>query len=91
MVAISTSWARCEQLQAMLGGGGALVLAARELQADQRVEGGALRTGVAHSPGQLDGAFNELARLRVAFVLKAGRQTAEAPSRTSFSVIAARS
>ena len=43
----------------------------RELHGGQLVEGGALQAGVAHPPGQLDGAFDELARRRVALVLKA--------------------
>ena len=62
----------CEQLEATPDGGdGALVLAARQLHGGQRVEGGALQAGVAHPAGQLDGAFDELARQRVALVLRA--------------------
>ena len=70
--AISTSCGPgCEQLEAAPdGGGGAVELAARELYGGQLVEGGALQAGVAHPPGQLDGAFDELARRRVALVLR---------------------
>ena len=62
----------CEQLEATPDcGDGARELAASELHGGQAVEGGALQLGVAHPAGQLYGAFDELARRRVALVLTA--------------------